>query len=148
MESREVSHGQEQAKNTRRKSGTAKRQGSRDQVKHATSDTLRAEGDAEEMRPDCSKQILDQNNSALLQEMLRNHHVGCCGLMSRSGHDKTTLQQPQQRHSKQTHRHELALCHDVTLDMIHPWVPFDTHNKRVPESGGSGRLTYQSHAPH
>ena len=78
------------------------------------------------MRPDCSKRIRDQNKSARLQEMLRNHHVGCCGLMCTSGHDKTTLQQPQQRHSKQTHRHEVALCHDVTLDMIHPWVPFIT----------------------
>ena len=38
--------------------------------------------------------------------------------------------------SKQTHQHELALCHDVTLDiMTDPCVPVDTHSTQVPEIG-------------
>ena len=46
-----------------------------------------------------------------------------CGMMSTNGHDQTTQQQ-RQRHSKQTHLHELALCHDVTLDIM-------THRSRL-----------------
>ena len=44
-----------------------------------------------------------------------------------NGHDKTMLHQPQQRHSKQTHQHELVLCHDVTL--------VDTHSTRGARKG-------------
>ena len=33
----------------------------------------------------------------------------------------------------------LALCHDVTLDIVtHRWVPVDTHSTPVPERGGCG----------
>ena len=48
------------------------------------------------------------------------HHRRCCSV------HKSRPQQPQrQRHTKHTHWHELALCHEGILDiMTHPWVPY------------------------
>ena len=46
----------------------------------------------------------------------------------------TTTDQPPQLHSSQ-----LALCHDVTLDiMTHRWVLLNTHSTTVPERRGCG----------